>query len=304
MIELPYGNQTLKFDPGKLPSAPRLVTGQEPPGVPHAAGAVQDALSKPIGSPRLHELVSPKDRVAIVVPDITRTAKCDVVLPQILAELNEAGVSDSAVTLIFALGMHAPNSEAEKQQIVGLDVARRIRMVDHDARDRRQNVVLGKTSFGNEIAVNRLVVESDKVIVTGAIGYHLFAGFGGGRKAILPGVAGAEVWDFRVAQLSLASGEEHQVYLRGVPSDSEMFSPRVVSGRGLLPDDGRAILLNSKIAADEGFQVGDEIELTIGGEKRVYRKGDSYTIPEGVPHSGVIKDGCLAMDYFSDPDRY
>jgi putative ABC transport system permease protein len=72
------------------------------------------------------------------------------------------------------------------------------------------------------------------------------------------------VWNFQVAQLSLASGEEQQIYLRGVPFDSEMFSPRIVRGRDLLPSDGRAILLNNKIATDEGFQVGDEIELSIG----------------------------------------
>jgi putative ABC transport system permease protein len=81
--------------------------------------------------------------------------------------------------------------------------------------------------------------------------------------ANVPGVASAEVWDQRAAQLALAENEEREVYLWGVPSDSKMFSPRIVSGRPLLPDDGRAILLNSKIAADEGFQVGDEIELTI-----------------------------------------
>jgi len=80
----------------------------------------------------------------------------------------------------------------------------------------------------------------------------------------VPGVTRAEVWDQRRAELALDSGEELETFLWGVPSDSEMFSPRIVSGRALLPGDGRAILLNSKIAADEGFQVGDEIELTIG----------------------------------------
>jgi putative ABC transport system permease protein len=79
----------------------------------------------------------------------------------------------------------------------------------------------------------------------------------------VPGVTSAEVWDRRGAQLSLTGDEEREVFLWGVPPDSKMFSPRILSGRGLLPGDGRAILLNSKIAADEGFQVGDEIELTI-----------------------------------------
>jgi putative ABC transport system permease protein len=78
------------------------------------------------------------------------------------------------------------------------------------------------------------------------------------------GVTGAEVWNQVPAQIALPSGEDREAYVWAIPVDSEMFSPRIVSGRALLPEDGRAILLNSKIAADEGFQVGDEIELTIG----------------------------------------
>jgi putative ABC transport system permease protein len=86
----------------------------------------------------------------------------------------------------------------------------------------------------------------------------------------VPGVTTAEVWTQLGAQLALPSGEEREVYVWGIPADSEMFSPRIVSGRALLPEDGRAILLNSKIAADEGFQVGDEIELTIGEQKATW----------------------------------
>jgi len=86
----------------------------------------------------------------------------------------------------------------------------------------------------------------------------------------VPGVTRAEVWDQRAAQLSLAGGEEREVYLWGVPPDTEMFNPRIVSGRGLLPEDDRAILLNSKIADDEGFQVGDVITLTVGDQQATW----------------------------------
>jgi len=85
-----------------------------------------------------------------------------------------------------------------------------------------------------------------------------------------PAVAEAEVWDRPDAQLALPNGEELQVGIWGVPADSGMFSPRIASGRALLPDDGRAILLNSKIAADEGFQVGDDVELTIRGRESTW----------------------------------
>jgi putative ABC transport system permease protein len=86
----------------------------------------------------------------------------------------------------------------------------------------------------------------------------------------VPGVTQAEVWTQLGAQMALPSGEEREVYVWGIPADSEMFSPRIISGRALLPEDGRAILLNSKIAADEGFQVGDVIELTIGEQESTW----------------------------------
>jgi putative ABC transport system permease protein len=83
----------------------------------------------------------------------------------------------------------------------------------------------------------------------------------------IPGVAFAEVWDVRGGSLELEDGEQIQGQLWGVPDHSRMFSPRIVAGRGLLPDDGRAILLNSKIAADHGYAVGDEVTLTVEGKE-------------------------------------
>jgi putative ABC transport system permease protein len=85
-----------------------------------------------------------------------------------------------------------------------------------------------------------------------------------------PDVIKAEVWDYRGAMLSLVNGEECQVFVWGVPPDSEMFSPRIVSGRDLLPEDGRVILLNHRIATDEGIEVGDQVELTIAGRESVW----------------------------------
>lgn len=81
------------------------------------------------------------------------------------------------------------------------------------------------------------------------------------------GVTHAEVWDVQMSRLELSSGEESQGQLWGVPDHSAMFNPRIIAGRPLLPDDGRAILLNSKIAADEGIRVGDTVTLTVSEEE-------------------------------------
>jgi len=140
-------------------------------------------------------------------------------------------------------------------------------------------LVLGGVMFIMVLSVDASVNNALEVLFDDSLGsFDVIVGFDRLHRITrlvevaesVPGVTRAEVWGFRVAQLSLASGEERQVFLRGVPPDSEIFSPRIVSGRGLLSDDGRAILLNSKIAADEGFQVGDEIELTIEERESVW----------------------------------
>jgi putative ABC transport system permease protein len=86
----------------------------------------------------------------------------------------------------------------------------------------------------------------------------------------VPGVARAEVWSGAWASISLGEGGKRQAYLWGVPSDSAMFGPRIIAGRGLVPGDGRAILLNTKIAEDEGIQIGDRVELVVGEEESTW----------------------------------
>jgi putative ABC transport system permease protein len=86
----------------------------------------------------------------------------------------------------------------------------------------------------------------------------------------VPGVTYVEVWDVRGATLELDNGEELQGQLWGVPDNSKMFHPRIIAGRALQPDDGNAILLNSKIAADEGFEINDVVTLTIDGEETTW----------------------------------
>jgi len=130
----------------------------------------------------------------------------------------------------------------------------------------------------------------------------------------MPDVKRTEVWDRPDGQLALPNGEELEVGIWGVPSDSEMFDPRIASGRNLLPGDGHAILLNSKIAADEGFQVGDEIELTIGGRESTWtvvgliRNINNDFRDNFVPFdalaqaTGNANHGALMMVTFDDPD--
>jgi lactate racemase len=159
-------------------------------------GAVASALAQPIGTAPLREIVKPGERVAVVVNDITRLTRTDLFLPAIVSVLNEAGIPDADIFIVFALGIHRKQTEAERIEIIGADLHRRIRNFDHDCWDESGLVTLGATSFGNTVRINREVWEADRIILTGEIIYHLIAGYSGGRKSLVPGVAGAGTTTF------------------------------------------------------------------------------------------------------------
>ena len=132
--------------------------------------------------------IKPSESVVIVTSDITRYSGSEIYLPLLVDRLNSAGVADSTITIVVALGIHRKQTETEHRRIVG-SLYGRIKVIDHECDDPGKLVIVGVTTCGIEVAINRTVAEADHLILTGTIGFHYFAGFGGGRKSILPGVA-------------------------------------------------------------------------------------------------------------------
>lgn len=186
-IELKYGRQKLSCS---LAGA-RKIGPKALPEVENADVLIRRSLSAPIASPPLSELIQRGETVAIVTSDITRYSASEVYLPILIEELNRIGVADRDIEIIIALGIHRKQTEAEHRKILG-PLYGRIAVYDHECDDPEQLVFLGTTASGIPVEVCRRVVEADRVIVTGTIGFHYFAGFGGGRKGLVPGVAGRE----------------------------------------------------------------------------------------------------------------
>ena len=152
--------------------------------------AYRHALDHPIDAPPLKELVRPGERVTIAVSDITRAwQRNDLTLTILLETLNAAGVPDDNVTIVIAVGGHRVNTVDEHMEICSRDVCHRVKVVNHDAYDLSNMVYLGRTSRGTEVRVSRLAMEADRLILTGGVIYHYMAGYGGGRKSILPGIS-------------------------------------------------------------------------------------------------------------------
>lgn len=151
--------------------------------------AIDYALDNPIGSPALSKVAKPGMKVAIITSDISRPLPSYEVLPSVLRELNDAGVPDSDITVVFALGSHRPQTEEEKRKLAGDAVYDRVRCIDSDPDD---CILMGTSSNGTPFAVTRSVAEADFRIGIGNIEFHYFAGYSGGVKALMPGVSTPE----------------------------------------------------------------------------------------------------------------
>ena len=185
-ISLKYGSTVMSAD-----LVARTLTASTLPELPDPVEEVHRALSHPIGAAPLDKIVAPGERVVIVTSDITRYTGSEVYLPILVEQLNQCGVPDEDIAVIIALGIHRKQTQTEHRKILG-PLYGRITVCDHECDDPEQLVTLGKTSSGLPVQINRRVVEADRVIVTGTVGLHYFAGFGGGRKSLVPGVASRE----------------------------------------------------------------------------------------------------------------
>jgi lactate racemase len=184
-IHLQYGTDGLHVD---LPSsnvtvlAPRFI-----PGLADEAAAFRQAVREPINTKPLRELIAATDRVAIVIPDITRPLPSERLLPWLLAELSHVPAQNFVI--INGTGSHRVNTPEELRGMVGEDVFKYYRIVNHNSHDAATLKLAGQTTDGRAVYFNRDYVEADKRIVLGFIEPHFMAGFSGGYKGIFPAVA-------------------------------------------------------------------------------------------------------------------
>ena len=151
--------------------------------------AVLDALKHPIGCESLEARIKPGDTVTFICNDSTRVAGTEVFMPILVAELNRLGVPDENIELLFALGSHRLMSHEEMATIIGPNLASRLKMYNSDCHKDEDFDFFGTTSLGTPVWVNKHLSDRNHVIMTGTVVYHYLAGFGGGRKSVVPGCA-------------------------------------------------------------------------------------------------------------------
>jgi nickel-dependent lactate racemase len=190
-IKLNYGKETVSLRlPEGIPY--RILNIKDFPALEDIESAIASALRSPTGTKPLRELVKPGDKICLLVNDPTRISHSDIFLPYLVAELKDSGIRENDIYIVFASGSHRQLSQEEMAALVGPEIAATIPMYNHNSCDSEELVYLGKTTLGTPVSINRKVVQADWRILTGSIVFHFFAGFGGGRKALVPGVAGED----------------------------------------------------------------------------------------------------------------
>lgn len=189
-IELPYGRNTIKFSFGAGQFS--LVSDSTTSEKPLTDFDIGAALDSPIHSPSLDEIVDSDDSVLIVVSDATRPTASAQVVNLLVRRLVQMGVSPAQMAVIFATGIHRPVTEQEKLELLTPFIAGRVQILQHDAYDPSKLISFGATASGVEVELSSALQRYSRVILTGGINFHYFAGFTGGRKSICPGLASAE----------------------------------------------------------------------------------------------------------------
>ena len=191
-VKFPYGKNLIEYDfsgerfLGTLTSS---LHGYDPKE--QGIELVKAAMKNPIGSPSLYELAKGKKKIVLIASDHTRPVPSRVIVPPMLEEIR-AAEPDAEITILIATGCHRNTTREELVAKFGEEIVENERIEIHVSTDDSAMVHLGTLPSGGALRVNRIAAEADLLISEGFIEPHFFAGFSGGRKSVLPGVASRE----------------------------------------------------------------------------------------------------------------
>jgi len=260
-VSLKYGLREIKV---KIPQEKLIgvFTPREIEGVEDTQAEIRRALKNPISSKRLKDIIKIKDKIAIVIDDITRPLPSKDILPPLINELTSLGIREKNITIIIAVGLHRPLTNQEITELVGKEITNRIKVINHNPYSKKELIYLSKTSRGSDIYINKTFVEADFKILVGDIEYHQFFGYGGGAKSIHPGIADAE--SIRHIHSQLDSSQARGGILKGNPMQEELREVIRMTGVDFILN----VVLNSKKEIVRAF-AGNIFDVFYKGAKLV-----------------------------------
>ncbi len=248
LVQLDYGSEGLSLNLKGLNAT--ILRPHYLEGLPDERAAFIKSVRRPYNSPPLRELITSGDRLAVVIPDITRALPGDRLLPWFFEELE--GVPKENVTIIVGTGTHRSNTHEELVQMVGPEISAKYRIVNHDSRDSGTLLYAGRSPYGYDVSYTTEYVQADRRILVGFIEPHFMAGFSGGYKAVFPGIADLNAIQLYHGFTNIAHPKSTWGVLAGNPTQNHVCA----AGR-LLPVD---FLVNVTLNTDRqitGYFCGD-----------------------------------------------
>ena len=259
-VKLKYGETSLSVDiPDKNLIGvinPKFVNGVE-----NIEKEILRAILNPIKAPTLNKIVKPGDKVAIVVDDHTRPIKSKIIVKPLLDYLNKIGIRDEDVTIIIGHGSHRKIRLDEAENILGKEILERVNWTPHDASS-EDLVYVGETSYKTKVYINKVFYDADVKILTGDVCLHYFAGYGGGRKSVLPAISGIETISHNHAMLT------HPKAITGNLDGNPIHLDMTEAARLAKPDFIVNVVMNHKKEVVRAF-AGDLEEAFMQGVKLV-----------------------------------
>ena len=219
-IQFPYGKTHLEYDFPKVNVLTSSIEAYDP-GLSQQA-LVDAAMATPEGGKTLRELAKGKQKIVLIASDHTRPVPSRLIVPPMLKEIRE-GNPDAEVTILISTGCHRETTKEELVSKFGAELVANEKIVVHDCDDTENLVNLGTLPSGGECLINRLAVEADLLVAEGFIEPHFFAGFSGGRKSVLPGIAGRETVLANHCSEFIAHPKSRTGILEGNPIHADML---------------------------------------------------------------------------------
>lgn len=220
---LPYGKETLKAEIEESHLAGVLLSELHSYKAPKSGSElVQEALEHPIGTPRLCDMAVGKKKIVVISSDHTRPVPSHIIMPLLLAEIRK-GNPDADITILISTGLHRLTTKDELEAKFGPEITNKEHIVVHDCDDKENLVYLGKLPSGGDLIINRLAAEADLLVAEGFIEPHFFAGFSGGRKSVLPGVASRATVMYNHNSAFIADPHSRTGVIEGNPIHNDML---------------------------------------------------------------------------------
>jgi nickel-dependent lactate racemase len=230
-MKIPYGKEQVDLDlTGRL--MVKTFTPPEHDKLEAPESMIAASLRGPVESPRLGVLARDARTAVILIPDRTRPAVAGEILPMVLDALLQAGLDFGSISIFVSTGTHAEHTEQELRNLVG-GAAAGLPVHQNRAERIEDFEKLGTTRRGTPVLINRTILEADLKVVVGTVAYHYFAGWGGGRKMIVPGAAHVETARANHRLTIDENGGLHHACSNGVLEGNPVHEDMVEAARGV-----------------------------------------------------------------------